>query len=222
MDLLTSYMTGIEPGHVTTEHSESASAVLARVVASPEPDTISIDEILAALHHRGFGLLFILLSLPNLPPIPMIPGVSTLFGVPMFLLALQWTLGRDRPTLPARIGRKRFSRTKFNGAIKKVLPLLRGVEKLAKPKMETVLSRRGEIFFGLFAMVFSVVLAAPLPFSNLLPAYGLAALGIGLLERDGRFAIVGWAIGIGGIYFLIWIWTFAIGELIQFINWIAG
>lgn len=207
---------------MSTEHSESASAVLTKVVASQEPETITIDEILEALHHRGFGLLFILLAIPNLPPIPMIPGVSTLFGVPMFLLALQWTLGRDRPSLPRSIGRKQFSRTKFNRAVRKVLPLLRGVERLARPKLEGVLSRRGEVVFGLFAMVFAVVLAAPLPFSNLLPAYGLAALGIGLLERDGRFAVIGWMIGIGGIVFLVWIWTFAIGELVHFINWIFG
>ena len=207
---------------MTTEHSDSASSVLKGVVAHQEPETITIDEILAALHHRGFGLLFILLAIPNLPPIPMIPGISTLFGVPMFILALQWTLGRDRPTLPKSIGRKSFSRAKFNKAIGKVLPLLRGVEKLAKPTFEGVLSRRFEVFFGLFAMVFAVVLAAPLPFSNLLPAYGLAALGIGLLERDGRFAVLGWAIGIGGIFFLVWIWSFAINELISFANWIFG
>jgi len=207
---------------VTTEHSESASAVLAGVVASTEPETITIDEILAALHHRGFGLLFILLAIPNLPPIPMIPGVSTLFGVPMFLLALQWTLGRDRPRLPKSIGGKQFSRAKFNAAIRKVLPLLRWVERLAKPRLEGCLSRKFEVFFGCFAMVFAVVLAMPLPFSNLLPAYGLAALGIGLLERDGLFAVIGWLIGIGGIIFLVWIWTFAITELIAFINWIAG
>ena len=207
---------------MTSEHSESASAVLTRVVASQGPDTITIDEILAALHHRGFGLLFILLSIPNLPPIPMIPGVSTLFGVPLFLLALQWTIGKDRPTLPRSIGRREFSRDKFNRTISKVLPLLRWVEKLAKPKYEAVLSRRGEIVLGSFAMVFAIVLAAPLPFSNLLPAYGLAALGIGLLERDGRFAVIGWAIGIGGIVFLIWIWTVAITELIHFINWLFG
>lgn len=209
---------------MTTNHSdsESASAVLARVVAAQEPETITIDEILAALHHRGFGLLFILLAIPNLPPIPMIPGISTLFGIPLFLLALQWTIGRDRPTLPRAIGRKQFNRAKFNRAISKVLPLLRGVEKLAKPKLEFVLSRRGEMFLGAFAMVFSVVLAAPIPFSNLLPAYGLAALGIGLLERDGRFALVGWVIGIGGIIFLVWIWTVALTELVHFANWIFG
>lgn len=209
---------------MTTDHSdsESASAVLARVVAAQEPETITIDEILAALHHRGFGLLFILLAIPNLPPIPMIPGISTLFGIPLFLLALQWTIGRDRPTLPRSIGRKQFNRAKFNRAISKVLPLLRGVEKLAKPKFEFVLSRRGEMFLGSFAMVFSVVLAAPIPFSNLLPAYGLAALGIGLLERDGRFALVGWVIGIGGIIFLVWIWTVALTELVHFANWIFG
>ena len=207
---------------MTTEHSESASSVLLGVVSHEEPETITIDEILAALHHRGFGLLFILLAIPNLPPIPMIPGISTLFGVPMFILALQWTIGRDRPTLPKSIGRKSFNRAKFNKAIGKVLPLLRFVEKLAKPSFEGVLSRRFEVIFGLFAMVFAVVLAAPLPFSNLLPAYGLAALGIGLLERDGRFAVLGWAIGVGGIFFLIWIWTFAINELISFANWIFG
>ncbi|MGF1624504.1 MAG: exopolysaccharide biosynthesis protein [Alphaproteobacteria bacterium] len=216
------FRTGTGPQDVTTDHIESASAVLTRVVSSQEPETITIDEILAALHHRGFGLLFILLAIPNLPPIPMIPGVSTLFGIPMFLLALQWTLGRDRPTLPRSIGRRQFNRNKFNRAISKVLPLLRGVEKLARPKYEAVLSRRGEVVLGCFAMIFAIVLAAPLPFSNLLPAYGMAALGIGLLERDGRFAVIGWAIGVAGIFFLIWIWTFAITELIHFVNWLFG
>jgi hypothetical protein len=207
---------------VTSDHSESASAVLSRVTAAQEPDTITIDEILAALHHRGFGLLFILLAIPNLPPIPMIPGVSTLFGVPLFLLAMQWTLGRDRPTLPRSIGRKQFSRARFNLAIGKVLPLLRWVEKLARPRAEIVLSRKGEVVLGCFAMVYAVVLAAPIPFSNLLPAYALAAMGIGLLERDGWFVTAGWVIGIAGIVFLVWIWTFAVTELMHLVNWVFG
>ncbi len=201
---------------MSAKHSDNASTVLANLVEAEEPETITIEEIMDALRHRGFGLLFILLAIPNLPPIPMIPGVSTLFGVPMMILAYQWMVGKHHPTLPRKVRQKEISRAKFNKVVNVCLPYLRKVERLCKPSVEGVLGRSGEIVFGVLSIVFAIVLAAPLPFSNLLPAYGLCAIGIGLLERDGRFVLGGTAIGIFGIWFLYWIGEQAIDWLLSF------
>ena len=43
--------------------------------------TITLDEILAALGNHGFGLLILVLALPNAIPGPIIPGFSVPFAL---------------------------------------------------------------------------------------------------------------------------------------------
>ena len=62
---------------------ERKSAVLQRLAAEHPGPEIRMGEVVAALGERGLGLAMLLLAVPNLLPGPVMPGYSTIFGIPI-------------------------------------------------------------------------------------------------------------------------------------------
>ncbi|MEO7599781.1 MAG: exopolysaccharide biosynthesis protein, partial [Opitutus sp.] len=66
-----------------------------------EVETVTLREVMAVLHGRGYVLFVMLLALPFSTPIP-IPGLSTPFGLVIALIGVRLALGQ-KPWLPARL-----------------------------------------------------------------------------------------------------------------------
>ena len=79
------------------------STDLKELLSQGDARGISIGHLLQALGDRGFGLLFIILSLPSALPVPA-PGYSTPFGIIITILALQMMAGTSN-ALVAKMGR---------------------------------------------------------------------------------------------------------------------
>ena len=56
------------------EDMEAASVLLRRLIAEHPHERISLDDLLNGVGHRAFGLLLLLLALPNSIPLPAPPG----------------------------------------------------------------------------------------------------------------------------------------------------
>ncbi|WP_264465602.1 exopolysaccharide biosynthesis protein [Roseitranquillus sediminis] len=172
--------------------------MLARGASDAQSERIAIGELIGHFGHRAFGALILFFAAPNCIPIPL-PGLSFLFGMPLLLLSLQMALGRDEPWLPRFIRVRSIQTVDYRrivGALRK--PLDR-IERLIRPRLLPVTSRRGERVLGLFGITFALVLFLPLPFGNAVPGLGLALIGIGTVERDGLAALIGVAIGLAGL-----------------------
>ena len=87
-----------------------------------EGERLRLSELLDGLHERAFGIAMALLVLPNCLPMPGIPYMSTLTGVPILMLAAQLMLGRDEPWLPQRIARWGMSRDRLARLWRRVRP----------------------------------------------------------------------------------------------------
>src|SRR5665213_250827 len=80
---------GLEPGHPEPLLSADplpppplSAADTLRALADAKPgEDITVDEILSALGNHAFGLLVLVLALPNAIPGPIIPGFSVPFAV---------------------------------------------------------------------------------------------------------------------------------------------
>ena len=69
------------------------AAALRRLSEEHRGDRFAVADLLAALGDQGFGLLILLLALPNVVPGPMIPGFSVPFAIGIALLGLQLAVG---------------------------------------------------------------------------------------------------------------------------------
>lgn len=180
------------------QHPPKASALLEELLeAFPGEEQVTVDEIMAKLERRAFGLLLLLLALPNC--IPNIPGISTIFGVLLIAPALQLIFGAGKPWLPKRVRSWAIEKSTLRAAIKGALPLLRRAETLIRPRWEQLYTRPFLIWWGLQTLILAGVLILPIPFGNWPPGMAIAALALGFLQRDGVAAIVSFAFFIASL-----------------------
>ncbi len=181
-----------------THHDvQNTSVILLNLANEHKRNKISIKEIKDALHERGFGLLFLVFSLPLMVPLPIPTGIGTALSVPLMFFAYQFMMNADSPWLPKWVLSKELSIDTFRKMIEKTLPYLRFVEKFLKKRLLTVSdSRKWEIFIGLFILLLQIPVALPMPLSNVIPAISIALIALGMLEKDGVMILIGKAVGI--------------------------
>ena len=184
-------MVPVESAPASHETEEAQISVLLAALARGQSPRIAFGEMLDLLRERGFALLILLLALPNAIPGPAIPGLSTLTGLPLVMIALQLALGRIEPELPDWIRRKSVSRAAFQGLVGRARPWLQRLESVVRPRMLHITSRHGERLIGAWIVIAALFLCLPIPFGNLPMAIGLMILAIGLMERDGVAILVG-------------------------------
>ena len=81
-------------------HSERLSDILTRLSKNSTPD-MTLGDVVRELGERGFGALILLLAAPNLIPLP--PGSSLVFGVPLVFITAQLMIKQDKVWLPKRL-----------------------------------------------------------------------------------------------------------------------
>lgn len=194
-------------GNTLMQHHKSStratSEVLEETVGNHRADMISLGELMRVLQERGFGLLMVVLVLPNCVPIPVPPGVSTIFSIPLMFLALQMLVGQQTPWLPKWLKAKTIKRATLAAMVSKLSPRLKIVEKLLKPRLSFFESNLGERVIGLFWLLFAISIAVPLPMTNFIPGIGILLMSLGLLSRDGLVILIGIIIGTLGCLFTI-------------------
>ncbi len=161
------------------------------------------------LGDRAFGFMLFILAFPNCLPMPT--GFSTLTGVPMLWLA--WQLLRDirHPTFPSIIADRKFGRAPLAKATKIILPALRWLETLIKPRWRFLSDGWGERIIALIILAFAFILILPIPGANLPQAAAVAIMALGLIEADGVIITIGavWGIGVTLALYEIYIRFFA-------------
>lgn len=182
-----------------SQDNRNTSDVLENMVDDEKSsDRISMFALAEALHERGFGVLMVFFALPSCIPIPIV-GLPTALAIPLGFLSFQMLLGRQTPWLPKFIGNRSFERSTLSTVVVKSVPFLRKIEKLLRPRFSAFTSDTWEKIVGFFGVLFSLAMFIPLPFTNLLPAFGILIISLGLLSRDGLFVLAGLLTGIAGL-----------------------
>lgn len=185
---------------------ETLSQELARLVEhAPADQSLTLNGLLRQTGGRGLFLVVILLSLPFISPIPL-PGVSTVLGLVIGVLAVRLALGLS-PRLPKVLGERSleagFSRKVLSGSVK----IMRVIEKFARPRRSVWLTWRTVRFANAALMAFMALLLMlpfpPLPpFTNSLPAWSIILLAASMMEEDGVLIWAGYAVCVGTVVYL--------------------
>lgn len=176
------------------ERRPRASELLEEFLEHDHAERIALYDLVRILGDRAFGALVLMLAIPNVLPVP---GLSTVTGLPIALAAAQMVLGRQRPWLPRRLGQASMEREAFLRVLKRAHPHVERIERgLLRPRLPALTSPMAERFLGVVMMVLASVLALPIVFGNQPPAFALALLGLGLIEKDGAFVVAGLVAGV--------------------------
>ena len=167
-------------------------------------DRLTLDEMVVAFGERAFGALMIVTALMSLLPWP--PGGKVIFSVPLMIVASELTLQRHSLWLPQWAMRASVSRTGYAKGLGRVLPAIRFIERLSRPRLKVLTGPLAQMVIGLICLGLAVMLAFPVPFGDMLPAVTIALFGFAVMQRDGLATIaglVGTAVCIGYLA-LVW------------------
>jgi len=181
-------MQGTPSGSARTGTGRPLSVVLFDLAHEGSHDRIYLRDMLRTLGDRAHGALMFVLAVPSVMPVP--PGVSTILGLPLMVLALQM-LFRQPPWLPEVVGGRSLDRSDFVALTRRVIPWLQKAERLLRPRWLPLTRPPVENLLGLLCLVLAIVLALPIPLGNTLPALAISILALGILERDGMWISAG-------------------------------
>jgi hypothetical protein len=165
------------------------SDILEELLREDQPP-LTVGEITDRVARRGFGLFMIVLALPTLIPV-LPPGSAAFIGLLYALLALQMLIGLDRPWLPRRMRGYRLGNRAVTALRTRGVSFLRRIERFSRPRAMVLDERIVLRLVAVVLLVLGVILFSPIPFLNTLPALSAMFLGVGLLNRDGLFLLIG-------------------------------
>jgi hypothetical protein len=199
------------------------SQVIEDIAVKDDP-RLYLGELVNAFGERGFGALMLFFGLLSVA-IGIIPGTTTILGAPLLLMGVQLAIRRDQLWLPQWALRRWIERETYRVGVARVLPRLRQIERLSRPRLSIMTSELSEVLIGIATVILAFILILPIWGGNLVPALIISTFGFGLLQRDGLAILLGWsAIALIGLAALvIWLaWTWVSPFLLPFWAWLNG
>ena len=172
-------------------------------------ERVSLGDVTRLLGERGYGVLMFVLALPG-----AVPGVASIAAIPLTLVAVQLAIGLPRPWLPRVLAARSLSRAEFARMVERVAPYLRRIERLLRPRFMLLTGRIGERLIGLMCLILALLLTVPILFNWPL-VVPIALMALAVLERDGVFAVIGFAVGCAVLGLILGVGWVSIQEGLQ-------
>ncbi len=182
------------------------SELLAHAADGDGPD-LSVAELVHALSGRGLAPVVMMMGILNI--LTIIPGSSTIMGLPLIFLGISLVSGAKKLWLPRRFRDHRFQRAMLLRVLDRALPHVRRFERLAHPRYWPGPATEGIFYriYGAVVLILGLCVALPIPFGNTMPALAIVVLSLGFVARDGLWILgglfmttlaIGIVIGVGG------------------------
>jgi hypothetical protein len=172
-------------------------------LSDAESERITVRDLLHLFGERAFGGLMFVFAAPLILPMP--PGLSAILGAPLVFITFQHMVGLPRLWLPRKLADQSIRRAEFVGFMAKILPRLRQMEQLLRPRMTWLFVPLGQRLIGLVAFSLAIIVFLPIPLGNMFPSLAIAALGLGLVEKDGLLALIGWLTAVASLLVLVFV-----------------
>ncbi len=178
------------------------TALLGRMLGNPKAEgRLSLNELMERAGGRGPAFLMILLCLLSMI-FSIVPGFSTLVGLPLFILSAQMAVGRRQLSLPGWLGRRSFDQQALAQGLYRRMDLLRRAESLVRPRLKVFCSRGSLQAMGVVGTLCAAVLFLPIPLMNFPPTLAVFLMALGVLGHDGLMVLAGFVLAaliVGGL-----------------------
>ncbi|MDB5453903.1 MAG: hypothetical protein JWO33_2481 [Caulobacteraceae bacterium] len=195
------------------------SAILGDLIDHPHA-RISVEELSERFGGRALGALLFVFAVACTLPLP--PGATTIFGMPLLLLAPQLVWGSRAPWLPVAIRKRSLAIADLRKGLPRVIHWLQRVEAISRPRLTFLFGPVGDRVIGLVCTLLAFVLILPIPLGNMLPAAAVAVLSFSLAQRDGILALLGYGLAITSVSILALAFRIIVATLQQVIMFFAA
>ena len=172
-----------------------------------EGESIRLGTVLDLVGRRSFGPMLLLAGLITVAPlIGDIPGVPTLIGIFVFLIALQLMLGREHFWLPAFLLDRRIRQRTLHKAVVWMMPTARFIDRFLRPRLTFLVNGGARYGVAILAMLVSLLMPLMefIPFSANAAGVTLAVFGLALIARDGLLALIAFALTGLSVGVIVW------------------
>jgi hypothetical protein len=181
-----------QPSAGKTVHSRvPTSVVLAGLMHDAPAGPVTLAWLMGHLHRRSFGIVLLLLGVFGLLPV-----ISTVVGLLLFIPAYQMIRAHPAPIFPRLIAERPIATDKFTAMLQRVIPALRYLEHFIRPRWHTPFETTKRVI-GIFVLLLGLCLLAPIPLSNIPVSLIIVLLAFAYLEEDGILLAVALAVALG-------------------------
>lgn len=160
---------------------------------------LSVESLLEDLGGKSFAWAILVFALFAMLPFP--PGATLLTALPLLLVTAQMTLGYPHLKLPNLLLKRKIDHGKLRKTIIWLRPATKHLDRLLRPRNQTIFNARYERIIGGALLAISFALFLPIPFSGWLCAFSLFVYAAGAAERDGLIALFGLMLGTACLVF---------------------
>ena len=160
---------------------------LKQIIEEDGPDRLSFTTLAAQLRSRAWGGLLFIFAAINMLPLP--PGTSAFFALPILIVSAQMVFGRTSPWFPGRLDRRGVTKQELGRLVGKIHWLESRVERIFKPRLSRLTGPNAARLIGVVCFLLALVAAIPIPLFHVAPAAAILLFGLALIYRDGALVI---------------------------------
>ncbi len=168
--------------------------------------SVSLDQILDAVGRRSFGPLLVVAGLIVLAPVVGdIPGMATMMGIFVALVASQIVIGRDRVWLPQWMLSRSVRSTRLKKPLRWLRKPARWIDRVTRTRLQALVGgTASRVIAAICVMVAALMpLMEVVPFSANAAGLVLVVFGLGLIAGDGVMALFGAVVSVGMLVLIV-------------------
>jgi hypothetical protein len=182
----------------TVPPPKDLSVVLGDIAARTGADGRELGAVLQASDKRGYALFLLLAFALLILPIDI--GLPQFAALTLIVCGLALMGGATAPYLPGFIGKRRLKKTTLESLASFAKNQESWSQLLLQPRFAEFAAM--EKLVGLLIVVLGALVAAP-GMPDLIAALAVLTLALGMLQRDGLVMLIGVAIAVGWIAFVV-------------------
>ena len=182
----------MSPATAPEREFHSLTEIVQQTMEEAGDGHVSVDHLMASFGHASFVPLLILPALVLITPLSGVPGLSTLCGLIIMMIAAQQLVGHTRIWLPGWIRHRQIASARLQPAMEKVLPLTRFMGRTARERLTFLFKRPFKWLLPLACVIFGAIMPLMefIPFSSSLIGVAVTLIAFSILTRDGIFALL--------------------------------
>ncbi|MDD7971088.1 exopolysaccharide biosynthesis protein [Roseinatronobacter alkalisoli] len=188
------------PDDASQKSTEEIGEIVSTLHDAGEGHSPSVRDIIKRLGQASFGALLLVPAMIIATPASGIPGLPTVCGLIIALIAIQMLTGRDHIWLPDWVMERRIDGDRFERALDFLQRPVGWIDYLSRPRMTWLL--RWPMVLPLQLVCVFCGLAMPfmewVPLTSSIAAIAVCLVAVAFIADDGLLALAGVAVAVAG------------------------